>query len=98
MPLSCILCSIGSEVPGVSYGFPYPTLRETSIKPYSTCYVIANYTKVSIYTLSILECELLFWRLKFPLIFSGLRFAGSGTFFFDSLGGVRLEITFEEME
>jgi hypothetical protein len=38
------------------------------------------------------------WRLKFPLSFSGLPFAGSGTFFFDPPVGVRLEITFEEME
>jgi len=48
-----------SEVPGVSYGFPYPTLLEISRKLYSKCYVIVNYTKVGIYTLSILDCELL---------------------------------------
>jgi hypothetical protein len=67
-------------MPGVSYGFPYPTLTETSIKLYFTCYVIANYTKVSIYGLSILECELLLrevphlgWGYAFGSRIPGLR-------------------------
>jgi hypothetical protein len=33
-----------------------------------------------------------------PPNFQWVAFAGSGTFFFDSLGGVQLDITFEEME
>jgi len=42
-----------------NYDIPYQIWTEPSINLYFMCYVIVNYTKLGIYVVFVLECELL---------------------------------------